>query len=100
MVLTANITLTDHEQQALHRMARQVGTTQDELVRTAVRRLIAEFEALPSASRRLPMKGKRRQPSEAAKQQARERFERHFGALNFGYATGVDNEQIDKVMSR
>ena len=26
---------------------------------------------------------------------ARERFERHFGAVDLGHATGVDNEQID-----
>lgn len=100
MVLTANITLTEHEQQVLHSMARQVGTSQDELVRTAVQRLIAEFEAPPPASQRLRMKGKRRQPSEAAKQQARERFESHFGALNLGYATGVDNEQIDADLAQ
>ncbi|MCE7985223.1 MAG: hypothetical protein DYG89_28965 [Caldilinea sp. CFX5] len=100
MVLTANITLTEHEQQILHVMARQVGTSQDELVRTAVQRLIAEFEALPAASQRLRMKGKGQQQSDAAKQQARQRFESHFGALNLGYATGVDNEQIDADLAQ
>jgi hypothetical protein len=33
--------------------------------------------------------------TEAEKQAARERFERHFGAVNLGHATGVDNEGID-----
>lgn len=28
-------------------------------------------------------------------QAARERFERHFGAVDIGYATGTDNESID-----
>lgn len=31
----------------------------------------------------------------AEEQAARERFERHFGEVDLGYATGVDNEQID-----
>ncbi|MBA2245580.1 MAG: SH3 domain-containing protein [Gemmatimonadetes bacterium] len=31
----------------------------------------------------------------AEPQAARERFERHFGEVDLGYATGVDNEQID-----
>ena len=46
------------------------------------------------------MKRKRRQRSEAAKQQARERFERHFGVLDLGYATGADNEQIDADLAQ
>lgn len=33
--------------------------------------------------------------SEAEQQVARERFERHFGEVDLGHATGVDNEQID-----
>ena len=31
---------------------------------------------------------------------ARERFERHFGEVDLGYATGVDNEQIDADLAR
>ncbi len=37
---------------------------------------------------------------EAEKQAARERFERHFGAVNLGYATGIDNEAIDADLAR
>lgn len=33
--------------------------------------------------------------TEAEREVARERFERHFGAINLGYATGADNESID-----
>jgi hypothetical protein len=36
-----------------------------------------------------------RPASENEKQAARERFERHFGAVDLGFATGVDNESID-----
>ena len=38
--------------------------------------------------------------TEAQKQAARERFERHFGAVNLGQATGVDNEGIDAELTR
>ena len=40
------------------------------------------------------------QRTEAEKQAARERFERHFGEVDLGYATGVDNEQIDADLAR
>ena len=98
MVLTANISLTEHEQQTLQIIAQESGVTQEELLRKAVQRLIVEFES-PYAPYQ-PVRMKRRQQSEAAKQRARQRFERQFGALNLGYATGVDNEQIDADLAQ
>jgi hypothetical protein len=38
--------------------------------------------------------------TEAEKQAARERFERHFGEVDLGYEMGVDNEQIDADIAR
>lgn len=38
--------------------------------------------------------------SEADRQAARQRFERHFGAVNLSYATGADNESIDADLAR
>lgn len=38
--------------------------------------------------------------SEVEKQAARERFERHFGEVNLGFATGPDNESIDADLAR
>ena len=38
--------------------------------------------------------------TDAEQQAARERFERHFGEVDLGYATGVDNEQIDADLAR
>lgn len=40
------------------------------------------------------------QTTDAEKQAARQRFERHFGEVDLGYATGVDNEQIDADLAR
>jgi len=39
-------------------------------------------------------------PDEQAKQAARERFEKHFGAVNLGHPTGADNESIDADLAR
>ena len=38
--------------------------------------------------------------TEAEKKAARERFERHFGEVNLGRATGADNEGIDADLAR
>ena len=38
--------------------------------------------------------------TEAEKKAARERFERHFGKVNLGRATGADNEGIDADLVR
>ena len=38
--------------------------------------------------------------SEPEKQAARRRFERHFGEIDLGYATGVENAQIDADLAR
>lgn len=41
-----------------------------------------------------------RHATEAEKKAARERFERHFGEVNLGLATGADNEGIDADLAR
>ena len=41
-----------------------------------------------------------RPATEAEKKAARERFERHFGEVNLGRATGADNEGIDADLAR
>ena len=40
------------------------------------------------------------QRTDAEMQAARERFERHFGEVDLGYATGDDNEQIDADLAK
>jgi putative hemolysin len=39
-------------------------------------------------------------PSESERQAARQRFERHFGEIDLGHATGADNEAIDADLGR
>jgi hypothetical protein len=38
--------------------------------------------------------------TDGEKKAARERFERHFGAVNLGHPTGADNEGIDAHLAR
>jgi hypothetical protein len=42
----------------------------------------------------------KRHSDEEQKRAARERFERHFGSVNLGRATGADNESIDADLAR
>ena len=43
---------------------------------------------------------RRRYLPEEERQAVRERFRRHAGAVNLGYATGADNESIDADLAR
>ncbi|MCY7390894.1 MAG: hypothetical protein LH647_05150 [Leptolyngbyaceae cyanobacterium CAN_BIN12] len=38
--------------------------------------------------------------SAAQEEEARQRFRNHAGAVNLGYATGIDNESIDTDLAR
>jgi predicted CopG family antitoxin len=38
-------------------------------------------------------------PADIARQAARERFERHFGEVDLGYATGIDNADLDRDLA-
>jgi hypothetical protein len=44
--------------------------------------------------------GTHAQRTAVEEQVARKRFERHFGEVDLGFATGVDNEQIDADLAR
>ncbi len=77
---------------ALESRARVAAQSPAELAATALEQL---SWVLPTASM-----STMRHATEAEKQAARRRFERHFGAVNLGYATGVDNETIDADLAR
>jgi predicted transcriptional regulator len=86
MSQTLRIELSDEVYAALQQHAEATGTSPSDLVATT---LALQYSA-PSSSAK-----DGRQQTEAEKQAARERFERHFGAVNLGYATGAANEDID-----
>ncbi len=78
--------LRDEVFDTLERQAEVVGTSVAALVARSLER---RYGPTPRAER-----------TEAEKQAARERFRRHAGAVNLGYATGADNESIDADLAR
>jgi len=83
MSQTLTIKLSDKVYAAIRRRAQSDGTSPAHWVARVLEQRLeasADTASLPAA---------------AAEQAARERFERHFGAVDLGHATGVDNEQID-----
>lgn len=57
---------------------------------------VADSTELADSSRQIT----RPQRTAAEKLAARERFERHFGEIDLGFPTGVDNERIDADLAR
>ncbi len=79
---TLSIELSSEAFGALRRAAEAAGTSPARLATTSLEQQFRAQADLPPST-------------EAEKQAARERFERHFGEVDLGYATGVDNEGID-----
>ena len=79
------VELSDEVYAALRRQAKAAGTS---LARVAAASLERQF------------KGTGTLPTDAEKQAARERFERHFGEVNLGHPTGAENESIDADLAR
>ncbi len=85
MSQTLRIKLSDRLYAAIRRKAETDGTSPARWVaRVLEQRLGASAEDSP----------------ETTEQAARERFERHFGAVDLGHATGADNEQIDADLAK
>jgi hypothetical protein len=84
MSQTLILELSDKVYAALQRQAEATGTSPDRL---AAKSLELQFATEISVS-------------EKEIQAARHRFERHFGAIDLGRATGADNESIDEDLAR
>jgi predicted transcriptional regulator len=85
------IELSDAVYAALQRHAQSSAQSPAEAAAAALEQHFGTSEGAPKNGRRM---------SETDKQAARQRFERHFGAINLGYATGADNEGIDADLAR
>jgi len=84
-----NVDLSDDAFAALRRSAEAAGTTPGQLAAQALEQSFAGSSAP--------------QPAAAdgfGREAARERFERHFGSLDLGHATGADNDRIDADLAR
>jgi len=82
---TLILELSEEAYAALRRQAQAAGTSPAHV-------------AAASLERQLGVTGSLR--SDAEKQAARERCERHFGEVNLGYPTGADNDSIDADLAR
>jgi predicted transcriptional regulator len=91
MSQTLTLELSDEVYTAIRHQAETVGTSPAQWIVTTLERQYGKVRDWQSA---------RTQRTEAEKQVARDRFERHFGEVDLGYATGVDNEQIDADLAR
>lgn len=76
---------------SLERQARAVSQSPAEFAAEALERRLGE-----SGRTRCHETSTRAEEAKAAQV----RFERHFGAVDLGYATGVDNEAIDAELAR
>ena len=91
MSQTLTLELSDEVYTAIRHHAETAGTSPAHWIATTLERQYGDVRE---------WQGARTQRTEAEKQVARERFERHFGEVDLGYATGVDNEQIDADLAR
>ncbi|MCX6049844.1 MAG: hypothetical protein NT075_32495 [Chloroflexi bacterium] len=99
-MVTTTIPLTEQESLKLQVIARETGQTQDELLHEAVRLLIAKFQPSRQSSPLKTTRNKLLDETESKKAAARQRFERHFGAIKLGYVIDVDNEGIDADLAK
>lgn len=91
MSQTLTLELSDEVYTVIRGHAETAGTSPAHWIATALEQQYGGVRAREGASV---------QRTEAEKQAARERFERHFGEVDLGYATGADNEQIDADLAR
>jgi hypothetical protein len=91
MSQTLILELSDEVYTIIQRQAEGAGTSPAHWLARTLEQQYGRLPAPPSAEAR-------RTPAE--QQAARERFERHFGAVDLAAATGADNEQIDADLAR
>lgn len=91
MSQTLMVELSDDVYAAIERQAVEANTSPAHVIATSLEQYFRHERGV----------GQPRQGRDAAEvQAARARFERHFGAVDLGYATGVDNESIDADLAR
>ena len=84
---TLTVELSDDVYDAIERQAAEANTSPTQIVVTSLEQYFGHKQA-------------KQERSEVELQAARARFERHFGAVDLGYPTGVDNEGIDADLVR
>lgn len=88
---TLTLELSDAAYAAIRRQAETTGTSPARLAEISLERQFGTSSGLRDGGSRT---------TEVEEQAARERFERHFGAVDLDDATGADNEGIDADLAR
>lgn len=91
MSQTLTLELSDEVYIVIRRHAEMAGTSLPQWIATILEQQYSRVQDWQSV---------RAQRTEEEKQAARARFEQHFGEVDLGSATGVDNEQIDADLAR
>ena len=86
MSQTLTLELNDKFFAAIHQQAASIGIPPESL---AIRLLEQQFSQFFKLS-----------VTEAERERAKAKFERHFGAINFGIPTDLDNESIDADLAK
>ncbi len=84
-----HVDLSDHTFDAIRRQATADGTTPSRLAADALEATFSKGDVPRTAD-----------DSQVTAITARERFERHFGAVDLGHATGANNASIDEDLAR
>ncbi len=85
MSQTLSVILSDEAYRAIQQQAESVGVSTEHVAATSLESTFRHRVEIRT---------------EAEKEAARQRFERHFGEVHSGYATGGDNELIDADLAR
>jgi hypothetical protein len=91
MSQTLTLELSDEVYNVIRRQAAAAGISPAQVAATSLERQFAGENGM-----RMPAKPR----TDAEIQAARDRFEKHFGAVDLGHATGTDNESIDADLAR
>ena len=91
------VELSDEVYSIIERQAREANTPPARLASASLTRY---FRAEHDTEQKTRGTSRRTGKNKAALQTARERFEEHFGSVDLGYATGLNNEQIDADLAR
>lgn len=90
MSQTLLVELSDEMYAAIQRQAAEASMSPAQVIATSLEQHFRQEHEQPKPIQR----------TEAELAAARERFERHIGAIDLGYPTGADNDSIDADLSR
>lgn len=93
------VELSDEVYDIIERQAREANISPAQVASTSLDRYFRVQQGADTEHKTIGARGQARK-NKAPLQAARERFEKHFGSVDVGYPTGLNNEQIDADLER